>query len=362
MKDAILRSVLAAIQRGNLTIEQALAQLRAAEVAQPLEGTPEPEFARITALAQLFAQASRDNQDNQDTTDVQLGIGDDAAVLHGHADASVLSVDTAVEGVHFERAFASWPEIGARAFSAAISDLAAMGATPSCALCSLIVPPTLPNAAFMELNRGIARAALEYGCPVVGGNLSSTRGEDLSITTTVVGHLKAGRGLYRGAAQAGDDIYVTGVLGSAALGLALLQLGAAERGPEFVAAFRAPRARIAEGLAIVSLAQAHAAIDVSDGALQDLGHICEASGLGAVVEAARVPMAVGFVELARGIGREPLKLALLGGEDYELIYTVGSGEQAGPGMWIGKMVAGAGVTVVDERGVGIGLVGGFRHF
>jgi thiamine-monophosphate kinase len=272
----------------------------------------------------------------------------------------VLSVDTAVEGVHFECWFLSFAELGARAMSAAVSDLAAMGAQPLAALCSLIAPRELPHDDFIALHSGIAAAARDYICPVVGGNLSS--GEQLSLTTTVVGTLP-GPGLYRAGASPGDAIYVTGPLGSAALGLKLLQLRAADKAPQLVQAWRAPRARLAQGLALSGVATS--AIDISDGAIADLGHICEASELGAVLEAERVPLAAGMAELARGLGLDPLLLALTGGEDYELIYTLPAAI-ADPcaGTRIGFMQDAPGpVRVIDARGALVRMkAGGYEHF
>jgi len=353
MDETELRALLLAVQRGSLAIDVAVSRLHAPAGPSATQA-PAPaergEFERIAELTRLFSQTS---------AAVQLGIGDDAALLRASEFARVLSVDVAVQGVHFDQRFASWQQIGARAFNAALSDLAAMGATPTAALCSLIIPPALPNSDFSQLNAGIAQAALDHACPVIGGNLSS--GRELSVTTTVIGELR-GRGLYRHAAKAGDAIYVTGPLGSAALGLVLLQQAQEQRGPEFVQAFRAPRARIAQGLAIAQ--HAHAAVDVSDGALQDLGHICAASGLGAELEAKRVPFAPGFEALARALGRDPLSLALLGGEDYELIYTQAADAPAGPGTYIGRMRDAPGpARVVDERGLPLSLQGrAYQHF
>jgi thiamine-monophosphate kinase len=138
---------------------------------------------------------------------------------------------------------------------------------------------------------------------------------------------------------------------------------AAERGPAFVRAWREPRARIAEGLALVD--HAHAAIDVSDGALQDLGHITRASGVGADIEAARLPLAPGFAELAHALGLDPLTLALFGGEDYELLYTLPEhSPDPAHGTRIGRVVAGPGaVRVLGADGTPIALHGGgYRHF
>jgi thiamine-monophosphate kinase len=310
------------------------------------------EFERIAKLRARFGQWS--------APQVLVGIGDDAAVLHRPGGNVVLSVDTAVEGVHFTRALASLPQIAARAFTAAISDLAAMGARPEAALSALIVPAEIPLADFDALIQGIAEAAADYGCPVVGGNLSS--GGELSLTTTVIG-AQEGAGMLRSGARPGDGIYVTGTLGDAALGLALLQRGAEARGPEFVARWRAPRARIAEGLQLAG--HASAAIDVSDGALQDLGHVCAASALGAEIYADRVPLRPGFAQLAAALGQDPLSLALFGGEDYELIYTLPeSAQNHAIGTCMGRMLASSNsVRVLDEKGGILPLEGhGYRHF
>ena len=310
------------------------------------------EFERIAKLRERFATST--------APQVLLGIGDDAAILRNPGADVVLSVDTAVENVHFTRVIAPLPAIGARAFSAAISDLAAMGARPQAALSSLIVPRELSLDEFDALTRGIAQAAADYACPVVGGNLSS--GKELSVTTTVIG-TTTGLGLCRSGARPGDRIYVTGTLGDAALGLRLLQRGAAERGPEFVARWQAPRARIAEGITL--LGRASAAIDISDGALQDLGHVCEASGLGAEIIASRLPLRAGFDALASALKLDPLELALFGGEDYELIFTLPEhAEEPGFGTCIGRMLATPNtVRVIDDQGGILPLAGrGYRHF
>jgi thiamine-monophosphate kinase len=310
------------------------------------------EFERITQLRARFREGL--------SAHVLVGIGDDAAVLQADSANIVLSVDTAAEGVHFERHFADWPVLGARAFSAALSDLAAMGATPRAALSSLIVPNDLPEGAFDALNAGLAEAARAYACPIIGGNLCA--GTQLSLTTTVVGAVH-GAGLSRAQARAGDRIYVTGTLGSAALGLLLLQLRAAERGPAFVTRWQKPRARIAAGLQLRAVASA--AIDISDGTLQDLGHLCRESGLGAELDAQRLPLDPGMRELASELGQDPSTLALCGGEDYELLYTVpADAREPGVGTYIGRMSDRTGpVRVLAADGSNLALQGrGYRHF
>lgn len=309
------------------------------------------EFARIARLKQRFESGAR--------AGALVGIGDDAAVLATGAENLVLSVDTNQEGVHFERRFGPLSVLSARAFSAAISDLAAMGAAARCALTALTLPAQLSESDFDALVDGLARAAGEYSCPIVGGNLAA--GPALSITTTVVGSV-SGTGLSRAGARAGHRIYVTGALGSAALGLALLQRMAADRGPAFVARWLEPRARLAEGQQLLGIASA--AIDVSDGALQDLEHLCRASGVGAEIDAAALPLAEGFVELARSIALDPLALALSGGEDYELLYTVPEHAPPGPGTCIGRVTPNPGrLVVLDPQQQPIAIATrGYRHF
>lgn len=310
------------------------------------------EFERIDQLRAHFAPRGAS------PNGLLLGIGDDAAVFTASGNLAI-SVDTAVDGVHFRPQFADWSTLGARAFSAALSDLAAMGAQPRAALLALIATPALDDAAFLALIHGYAAAAEHYGCPVIGGNLSA--GGELSITTTVLGDVR-GAGLTRAGARAGDEIYVTGTLGAAALGFLLLDAGTPELGPGFVERWRHPRARIAEGALLAGVATA--AIDISDGALQDLGHLCAASEVGAELVASEIPVAPEFDDVARRLGRDPLELALTAGEDYELLYTVPAGSAPGPGKRIGTVVAReAGITVRDGSGRPLALEArGYRHF
>jgi thiamine-monophosphate kinase len=235
-----------------------------------------------------------------------------------------------------------------------------MAALPRAALCSLILPAQLTEAEFDSLIDGLAEASARYACPIVGGNLSA--GDQLSITTSVVGRVD-GCGLTRSGAQLDDQVCVTGSLGGAALGLQLLQRSAAARAPGFERRWQNPQARIVEAQALRGIATA--AVDVSDGALQDLGHLCDASGLGAELFAAALPLEPGFAELARELGLDPLALALHGGEDYELLYTVPrDAPSIGPGTCIGRMTAALGpprVLGADGRPLVV-AGGGFTHF
>lgn len=295
------------------------------------------------------------------SADVVHGIGDDAAVLAPSLGKQVLSVDAAIEGVHFRRDWASLPEIGRRSLVAAMSDLAAMGARPRVILVALVLPPGFSASEVDALATGLAAGADECGAPIVGGNLA--RGAELSITTTVVG-ISPGAVLVRSAARAGEGVWVTGTLGSAALGLAALEAG---RGSDptfapFVASWRAPHARLVEGARLLDLATA--AIDVSDGAVRDLSRLAKASGVGARIEAALVPLAPGLREGAALLGRDALELALTGGEDYELLFSAPiAASLQGLATRIGTITGGSGVEVVDRDGTRITLRGaGHDHF
>jgi thiamine-monophosphate kinase len=306
------------------------------------------EFERIARLRALFERPSRE---------VTLGIGDDCAVLASGTSPRVWTVDACVEGVHFERNFMTLEQVGARAFMAAASDLAAMGARAVAALSSLILPASFSDDDLDALARGLVRAADACACPIVGGNLA--RGAQLSLTTSVLGACEYGV-LTRTGARPGDRIYVTGPLGAAALGLnALMHRRNDDEFAPFLQAFRAPRARLDVSRALAE--QAHAAIDISDGLAQDLAHLCQASGVAAEVELARVPRLPHHEELARALGLNPDALVIRGGEDYEVLFSAPPG-LAAIGSEIGTIHAGSGVVMLDAHGQPVAPEGGFDHF
>ena len=262
---------------------------------------------------------------------VLVGIGDDAAVLAPVADPLVWTVDASVEGVHFRRDLLSLADVGYRATMAAASDLAAMGAAPLGLLAALVLPPWVSDADLDAIAAGQREAADALGTAVLGGNLA--RGAELSITTTALG--TAARPLTRTGARAGDTLWMAGPVGLAAAGLAALLRDAREargargeptdeRSPA-VTAWRRPRARIVEGLRAAALSGARAAIDVSDGLAQDVGHLARASGVRAVLDAAAL-VGPELVAAAASLGRDPLELALQGGEDYALVVVLRPGD------------------------------------
>ena len=242
---------------------------------------------------------------------ILVGPGDDCAVVSVGGRRLLLTTDSLVEGVHFRRTWMTARQIGRKAYLVNASDIAAMGGRPRFCLVSVGAPPDFPVRDLREIHRGIEGAAWETGARVAGGNL--TRARELLISVTLIGQAPP-RPLLRRGARPGDLLFVTGALGAAALGLQHLQRDARARGPT-VRRFREPPCRLAAGAVLARTGVAAAAVDVSDGLLQDLGHLCAASGVGARIELARIPC-------AREVLRHGGPLALQGGEDYELLCAV----------------------------------------
>lgn len=252
-----------------------------------------------------------------------LGVGDDAAIVRARRGRElVLTADMLVAGRHF-RADADPERLGHKALAVNLSDIAAMGATPRWATLSIALPraDTRWLAAF---SRGLVRLARRHKVDLVGGD--TTRGP-LAICVQVVGDVPAGEALRRDGARVGDDVWVSGTLGDAALALAAVKgqvtIGRRERA-RAERRLDAPAPRVALGERLRGIARS--AIDVSDGLLADLGHICERSGAAAVVEFARVPCSPALRGL---LGRPAARVALLaGGDDYELCFTAARMERA----------------------------------
>jgi thiamine-monophosphate kinase len=310
-------------------------------------------------VARYFTRATADR-------DVVLGVGDDAAVLaiDGHL---VVTVDTLVAGVHFPDGMAPHA-LGHRLMAVNLSDLAAMGARPR--WCTLAL--TLPSVDELWLDgfsRGLFELADRYGVSLVGGNLS--RGP-MTLTMQLMGKVEPKNMLTRGGGHVGDDIYVTGTLGDSSAGIMLiLERSAAPQGSAAAALkerFYRPVPRVGAGLALGPLATA--AIDVSDGLLTDLEHICKASACGATIDVERVPLSAELLSLFPP--QEALAHALGGGDDYELCFTAPPSRAdeieaaleaaATPVRRIGQLVAGQTVVCRRDGELFTPVVRGFRHF
>ncbi|MBX3707147.1 MAG: thiamine-phosphate kinase [Pseudomonadales bacterium] len=278
---------------------------------------------------------------------VRVGPGDDAAVTRVPPGMELISsIDALVGDVHFPAA-AGPALIGYRAIMVSVSDLAAMGAEQGFVLVALNLPTDDP-AWVRELTVGMREAAETLGVGLVGGNIA--RGP-LAIAVSVHGFAPAGQALLRSGARPGDRIYVTGELGGAAAALArggLADCRAADQLDPLARRYFRPRARLPEGIALRG--RAHSAIDLSDGLLQDLGHILKASRVGARLDAAAIPVAEGAT----------LEQALHGGDDYELCFTLaGALPPLGvPVYCIGEIVAESGLTINGKPVV----TSGYQHF
>ena len=298
----------------------------------------------------LIARIRRHTEVNRD--DVVTGIGDDAAVVAVPAGRELaIAVDTLVEGVHFPVGTAA-VDIGWKALAVNLSDLAAMGATPAWALLALTTPDA-DVTFFDDLARGFAELATPYRLALIGGD--TTRGP-LTVTVAVHGFTAPGEALLRSGARVGDVVMVTGTLGDAAAGLRCLAEADASPYAALIERLHRPTPRVSAGQALRGVATA--CIDVSDGLVADLGHICAASGVGIDVEAAMLPRSSAL--LTHFADADALDFALGGGDDYELCFTVPAdlASEAGATLArlgcgatrIGRVVEGAGVRVLDEHG------------
>lgn len=297
-----------------------------------------------------------------------LGVGDDAALIRPAPGMEVaVSADMLVAGRHFFPD-ADPEQLGHKALAVNLSDLAAMGATPRWALLSLALPEA-DEAWLAGFARGFFALAERFGVDLVGGD--TTRGP-LNLSVTILGEVPAGCALRRDGARVGDDVWVSGELGAAALGLRHLlgEVALAEaEAAVCLARLHAPAPRLALGRSLVGLA--HAAIDISDGLAGDLGHILERSRLGAEIELAALPACAAVA--ARLPDAAALNALLAGGDDYELCFTAPAGQReavqaAGLGAGvavsrIGRIVAEPGLRILGPGGGPLDMkVNGYDHF
>ena len=299
-----------------------------------------------------------------------LALGDDAAVFAPPPGRElVIAADAMVEGVHFLPD--DPPDLVARKLLRTnLSDLAAMGALPLGYLMTVSVRRDTPAAWFAGFAAGLAADQAEFGLQVLGGDTTSTPGP-ASLSLTILGTVAPGRALRRNGARPGDGVWVTGTIGDGALGLLAATGRLADPGGFLAGRYRLPQPRVALGQRLLGIAAA--AMDVSDGLVQDLGHLCRAGGLGAVIEAPRVPLSPAA---AAAVAGDPALLArcLAGGDDYELLLAVPESHEAAlleaaaacgvAVARIGRFVAGAPeVTVLGPGGETLALAAsGWSHF
>jgi len=298
-----------------------------------------------------------------------LGLKDDAALLAAEPGfETVVTVDAMVAGIHFLPD--DPPDLIARKLVRVnLSDLAAKGAVPFAVLLAAAFPRDVSDDWLRRFADGLAMDLREFGVALIGGDTVATPGP-LTLSLTALGRVSAGRALLRSSARVGDTVWVSGTIGDGMLGLAAARGDLGGVSPAELATladrYRLPRPRVTLGPSLIGVA--HAAMDVSDGLVQDLGHLCRASAVGAVIDAGAVPLSVAALA-----ANTPLASLLAGGDDYELLFTAPSqaaaallvlAESAGvPVSAIGRIVEGEGVTVVDAAGHPLALgQGGWRHF
>ncbi|HUI46233.1 MAG TPA: thiamine-phosphate kinase [Nitrospirota bacterium] len=260
---------------------------------------------------------------------VMVGIGDDAAALKVSASSLLLaSTDMLIEGVHFNLAYTDFYSLGWKSAAVNLSDIAAMGGVPRFCLTSLGIPPAFSVEQISDFYRGFNAMLRAHRTILVGGDTCSSR-NGLMVSVTVLGGVEKAHVLTRAGAKPGDRIFVTGNLGDSAAGLEILKFGAKRRGSirttavakRLIDAHLRPAPRLEWGRTIALSRCARAMIDISDGLSSDLGHICEQSGVGAVIEAAKLPLSLSLRKAAAYLVNTPVYYALSGGEDYELLFT-----------------------------------------
>ena len=281
------------------------------------------------------------------------GIGDDCAVTQLEPGRELLtSTDLLIEGIHFERRWTSMADLGRKAVAVNISDIAAMGGTPRSLYLGVAYSEAHTDAELEALLGSFLSEAEIYATVLAGGDTCRSPGP-LMISVTVQGDVAAGRAIRRTGARPGDSLYVTGTLGGSALALQLLQAG--EPVPrELADLHHRPQVPVALGEELVQQQLATAMLDISDGLLGDLGHICRASGVGAEVQLAALPLCGAF-RTAWSRGPELIDLALTGGEDYQLLFTSPNArlEQregfSGQLTRIGRITSEAGIVVKNSN-------------
>jgi thiamine-monophosphate kinase len=255
-----------------------------------------------------------------------LGIGDDAAVVSLNSfEQAVVTTDMLVESVHFRRDWSDPYSIGWKSAAVNLSDVAAMGAVPTFAFISVALTERETVENMDRLYDGFMDCLNRYGARLAGGD-TNVSPECMIISVTQMGVVKANRALTRTGARVGDILLVTGTLGDSAGGLALLTeygLTKAEKvDKDIVNAHRRPQPRVVAARAAAGTGKVHAAMDISDGIVGDVKKLCAASGVGARIDSVDIPISNSLKHAAEVLKRDPVKLALSGGEDYELLLAV----------------------------------------
>ena len=320
---------------------------------------------------------------------VLVSIGDDCAVVAPSLDRHlIITTDTLVESIHFDLDYFNPWHLGRKTAAVNLSDAAAMGGDPRWAFLNLAVRPGLTDRFWDSFSKGLISRLSEYGVSLVGGDTVSAP-DRLSLSLTLIGEVKKGKWLSRSRAQPDDLIYCSGNLGESAAGLELLKKYKEKRSPfkgrkgvhgisrailkRLTNKHLDPEPRVTLGQALAANGMVQTAIDVSDGIATDLAHICKNSRVGAEVWAREMPVSKTLKRTARMLGISPLDLALTGGEDFELLWTVSEKNESEVRniaakilgyrpFRIGKIVQGDGVILKTSQGAKDIIYQGYEHY
>jgi thiamine-monophosphate kinase len=284
-----------------------------------------------------------------------VGPGDDAAVVSGERGAfQILTTDAVIEGIHFDFRFSTPADVGYKALAVNVSDVAAMGGTARVALLSLMLPAATLTQTVDDLLDGFLSLAAPLKLALAGGNISRSPGP-LIVDVTVVGSAKPRKVLTRGGGKAGDGLFVSGTVGAGAAGLGWLRTHAAGGDPgesdpaiaDCVQRHRRPEPRSRLGALLGRTRTASACMDLSDGLADAVRQLSEASGTGARIDGARVPVHPGAAAWFRSAGKDPLEASIVGGDDYELLFAVPP-RRAGRLRGVVRLLRGLQVTRIGE--------------
>jgi len=341
------------------------------------------EFGLIHSIQKLSFQRS---------PAIVVGIGDDAAVLKiASATLLLATTDMLIEGVHFDLSSTNYYSLGWKSAAVNLSDIAAMGGVPRFCLTALAIPARIPVEAVKEFYRGFNALLRAHKTILAGGDTCFSK-DGLVINVTVLGEAKKGTAVTRAGAKQGDRIFVTGTLGDAGAGLELLKAGVRVQGPgsrgqgpgtrskdvnselrtphsELIKRHLRPVPRVEWGRKIALAGCASSMIDVSDGLSSDLFHLCEESGVGAVLHSDAIPLSRSILRSAGQLNKSPLQYALSGGEDYELLFTVPQAKMKRlaslkvPATEIGQITGTRSLLIMNAQGEGKPLKPiGYDHF
>ncbi len=294
------------------------------------------EFGLIKQIEKICKKGSKD---------ILLNIGDDAAAVMTGSKITLLSSDMLTEGVHFDLKTTSFRQLGHKILAVNLSDIFSMGGRPKFFLLNLAIPVKCSADDIKEMYRGIKSLADRHGVSVVGGDTVSSK-KDLVLSGTLVG--ETDRAISRKGAKPGDGIFVIGTIGDSAMGLEILQKGKGLRAKRKEKEYLCKQHLLPEPVSVKRTKDITSMIDISDGLLADLSHICDESGVGALLYADKIPLSRELIAISKASGKDPLDYALKGGEDFVLLFTSSAKSRKGAAK-IGEITK-MGRYIIDTQG------------